>query len=274
MLELPEAMTLAKQLEETCLGKTVEKVVAGRSPHRFAFFYEDAPENYPERLEGRAIEGAKAFGGQVEIDLGDATLTLNDGAALRLLPPGAPEPAKHQLYLRFTDASALVCTIQMYGGLYACPKGTPMDFYKQVSKEKPSPLTGAFDYPHFCTLMETCKPSASLKAFLATEQRIPGLGNGVLQDILFRAGYRPRTQLAQLTEEERQGLFMAVKETLACMAEKGGRDTEKDLYGNPGGYHSTLSQKTWKEPCPNCLGPITRQAYLGGNVYFCPHCQK
>ena len=38
MLELPEAMTLAKQLEETCLGKTVEKVVAGRSPHRFAFF--------------------------------------------------------------------------------------------------------------------------------------------------------------------------------------------------------------------------------------------
>ncbi|KAA3404013.1 hypothetical protein F1904_12275, partial [Akkermansia muciniphila] len=45
------------------------------------------------------------------------------------------------------------------------------------------------------------------------------------------------------------------------------------LYGNPGGYHSTLSQKTWKEPCPRCLGPITRQAYLGGNVYFCPHCQ-
>ena len=25
--------------------------------------------------------------------------------------------------------------------------------------------------------------------------------------------------------------------------------------------------------CPFCGGPISRQAYLGGNVYFCIRCQ-
>ena len=32
----------------------------------------------------------------------------------------------------------------------------------------------------------------SVKALLATEQRIPGLGNGVLQDILHKTGVHPR----------------------------------------------------------------------------------
>jgi formamidopyrimidine-DNA glycosylase len=42
----------------------------------------------------------------------------------------------------------------------------------------------------------------SAKAFLATEQRIPGLGNGVLQDILFTAGIHPKRKMAAISEEE------------------------------------------------------------------------
>ena len=57
------------------------------------------------------------------------------------------------------------------------------------------------------------------------------------------------------------------------MTDKGGRDTEKDLFGNFGKYKTILSKNTYKNPCPNCGGTITKEAYLGGSVYYCQICQ-
>lgn len=76
-----------------------------------------------------------------------------------------------------------------------------------------------------------------------------------------------------LSDEDKERMFDSVKETLDKMTELGGRDTEKDFFGNPGGYKSVLSSKTVAYPCPRCGGGITRKAYLGGNVYFCETCQ-
>lgn len=114
----------------------------------------------------------------------------------------------------------------------------------------------------------------SAKAFLATEQRIPGLGNGVLQDILFEAGLHPKARLENLTDEDLDSLYRSIKRVLLRMTQQGGRDTEKTLFGQYGGYMTILSKKTLEEPCPVCGGMISRQAYLGGNVYFCPRCQE
>ncbi|MFA6645176.1 MAG: endonuclease VIII, partial [Bacilli bacterium] len=44
--------------------------------------------------------------------------------------------------------------------------------------------------------------SLSLKAFRATEQRFVGLGNGVLQDILFKARINPRTKVQALSSKK------------------------------------------------------------------------
>ena len=273
MLELPEASTLAKQLTQVYQGKKVKAAVANASPHGFAFYYGD-PAAYPDRLVGRRIGKAAALGGQVELAAEDSCLLFHDGANVRYLDPGQPRPAKHQLLLELDDGSALVCTIQMYGGIQAYPNGGMNESsYYQVAKEKPSPLTDAFDPAYFTSLAAGLKPAISVKAFLATEQRIPGLGNGVLQDILFRAQIHPKRKLSSITDAEWDALCASVKTTLKEMTQLGGRDTEKDLFGKPGGYPSILSSKTWKSPCPVCGGTIVRQAYLGGNVYFCPICQ-
>ena len=121
--------------------------------------------------------------------------------------------------------------------------------------------------------MDGAKSTLSIKALLATEQRIPGLGNGALQDILFNACIHPKTKLEALSQAEKTSLFGSVKQTLLDMTFKGGRDTEKDLFGNAGGYPTILSSKTLDKPCPRCGVTIVRQAYLGGNVNFCPTCQ-
>ena len=113
----------------------------------------------------------------------------------------------------------------------------------------------------------------SAKAFLATEQRIPGLGNGVLQDILFDARIHPKTKIKDLSSGETERMYQSVKSVLVEMTRLGGRDTEKDIFGRPGGYHTVLSRITLERPCPVCGGILERKAFLGGNIYYCPICQ-
>ena len=272
MLELPEAVTLASQLEKADQGKVITRAVAGHTPHKFAF-YEGDPADYSSRLEGKKVGGSASFGGHAMMIAGDMRLDFSDGVNARYLAPDEERPAKHQLLLDFDDGSSLVCTISMYGFFGLCRADDQGNEYVQAAKGKPSPLSDAFDAAYFEGLLSNTKPTLSAKAFLATEQRVPGLGNGVLQDILFRAGIHPKTKTGDLNGREKKLLFDAVKSTLIEMTRGGGRDTEKDLYGQAGGYRTILSRNTLDKPCLVCGGTLKREAYLGGNIYFCPGCQ-
>jgi formamidopyrimidine-DNA glycosylase len=112
-----------------------------------------------------------------------------------------------------------------------------------------------------------------MKALLATEQRIPGLGNGVLQDILFKAGIHPKCKKSDISDSRKEQLFLSVKVALKKMADNGGRDTEKDIFGKPGGCKTILSKNTYKDPCPSCGDSVVKEAYMGGSIYYCPSCQ-
>lgn len=273
MLELPEVKTISRQIGETFIGKEIVEAQAAQSPHGFAWYWGE-PADYPERLVGRKILGVTPAAGHLLIDAGDVEINFNDGINVRYLAPGTALPKKHQFYLGFDDGSSMVCTVQMYGGMQAYPKGALDDnMYYCAAKEKPDPLSDAFDMDYFMTIVEAAPQKLSTKGLLATEQRIPGFGNGCLQDVLFNARINPQTKLAALKDGDYDTLFAALKSTLKDMTDKGGRNIEKDLYGNPGGYQSILSSKTLSQPCPICYGGITRKAYMGGNVYYCPTCQ-
>lgn len=272
MLELPEAKVISGQLSEIIVGKTIRMVEANQSSHKFAFFSGD-PAAYHGLLAGKQVTAAEPLAGQIEISAGKMRLVFSDGVNLRYFAAGEKGPDKHQLRIEFDDGSSIVCTIQMYGMLWAFKAGENDNPYYRVAREKPSPLANGFNADYFQRILAGAKPTLSIKALLATEQRIPGLGNGVLQDILFNARIHPRTKLEALSKVEKADLFDSIKQTLQDMTIKGGRDTEKDLFGNNGGYSTILSNKTLDTPCPRCGAVIIRQAYLGGNVYFCPSCQ-
>lgn len=274
MLELPEARVVADQLARTVVGKPVASVVAGQSPHRFAFFSGDLGQ-YDGALRGKEVVGAVAMGGFVELRFGGTSLLLNDGANLRYHEPDAALPRRHQLLVAFEDGSALTVTVQMYAGLMCSPTGVFDNPYYLAATAKPSPLTDAFDREWFRGLLAPPEVQRlSLKAALATEQRIPGFGNGVLQDVLWKAGVHPRRRVSTLDDAEVDVLFLVVTGLLRVMAEEGGRDTEVDLFGTHGGYRTVMSKLRLSEPCPTCGGPKVKQAYLGGSVYYCPACQR
>lgn len=274
MIEIPEAKNLVDQLNSTVKGKTIAKVTANSSPHKFAWFSGN-PEKYHEILKKKKIGKSVSRGGMVEIEAGDKILLFTDGINLRFIEQYEKIPKKHQLLIEFEDKSLLIASVQMYGGLWCCdPRNFDNEYY-QYSYSKPSPLSDKFDKNYFDNLVKAEElKNKSVKALLATEQRIPGLGNGVLQDILYNSKIHPKRRVDSLSSKEINNLYKSVKRTLKYMTEQGGRDTERDLFGERGGYVTKFCRNTVGRSCPECGDEIVKQNYMGGSIYFCRNCQK
>lgn len=274
MLELPESLTIAKQINETLKGKRIIRVTADYSPHKFAWYYGD-PSNYNELLAGKAIDNAVGYGSMVEIAAGDTIILVSDGVALRYHSKREERPQKHQLLIEFEDYSSISASIQMYGGLWCFKYGEFDNPYYKACKERLLPITDDFNKEYFLSLISLNEvQKLSTKAFLATEQRIPGLGNGVLQDILYDSRIHPKKKINTFSNEEKKRLFNSVKSVIEKMIAQGGRDTEKDLFGNPGGYKTKLSKNTLDKPCTKCGQSIMKENYMGGSIYYCSGCQS
>lgn len=277
MLEAPEALYLSEQLNRALGGKRIIEVAAGHTPHKFAWFNGD-PATYPERLAGKRIEKIVARGGMIDwLIEGNTHLVLSDGVNLRYLQPGEPLPSKHQLLIGFEDESCLAVSVRMYGGLscfHGDRYGSMAVGYYEAAKDKPQVMSEAFTHSYFRQLIDAEDvQKKTAKAFLATEQRIPGLGNGVLQDILYEARLHPKRKIATLAEKEKETLYAAIGRTLRRIYAEGGRNSETDLYGRCGGYIPFLSKDTAGQPCPRCGEVIRKENYMGGSIYYCAGCQ-
>jgi len=272
MLEIPESHTIAEQLNETIKGKKIITVATDNHPHKFALYYED-PKGYNDLLKGKVIGKSSAYGGLVEIMAEDTKIVLGDGANIRYFYHNCEIPEKNQLLIKFDDLSVLTCSTQMYAQIHVAIANEYEYEYYDVAKMKPSPLSDDFNWKYFESLMNEVRSNTSIKSFLATKQRIPGLGNGTLQDILFNAKIHPRTKIKQLDPKDKNSLFESIKKTLKEMIENKGRNTEKTLFGEFGEYSTILSSKTFNNPCPVCGDKIVKESYLGGTVYYCPSCQ-
>ena len=272
MIELPEATVIAGQINSTLKGKRITNAIANQSPHKFAL-YTGNPANYRHLLAERTIQSAAAYGNHVEIHADEMILVIS--TPMRYHAEGEKLPPKHQLLLEFDDRTAVSCTVQMWGSMLCFHEGenVGLDDYP-IAKQKPSPLSGAFDRAYFDSLFDENTGDLSAKAFLATEQRIPGLGNGVLQDILWAARIHPKRRMAGLSAREMQRMYDDVKSVLRAMSTQGGRDTERDLFGHPGGYKTVLSKFTVDTRCPACGAIIQKGSYLGGSIYYCADCQR
>jgi formamidopyrimidine-DNA glycosylase len=274
MIELPEAVVISKQLNETIRGKKIKKVIAAYSPHKFAWYHGD-PQGYKDLLKSKEIGITNAYGSWIEMKAEDVMVSFCEGVNLRFHAKNEKRPPKHQLLIEFEDLTAISASIQMYGGLFCYKAGQLKNAYYLQAKDKPSPLSDQFDYSYFLEILaEPGINGLSAKGLLATKQRIPGLGNGVLQDVLFNAQIHPKKKVNSFMKSDREILFKSIKSTLGEMVSQGGRDTEKDLFGCPGGYITRVSKNTVDKYCSKCASIIKKEAYMGGNIYYCTGCQK
>ena len=275
MFELPEYTTLARQMNATLTGRTIQGGTLGNTPHKFVW-YNRTPAEFAELTRGKRCGPARAHGRWLSLDLepGYRLILGECGGKILFHAPGEPLPAKYHLALTFEDGSALTIMTAMWGAmeLYECGQEQERKYIKGM---RPTPDDPEFTFEYFNSLIDMLLQGEkrSVKSLLTQDQLIPGLGNAIAQDIMFNARLHPRRSLTDLTPDQRRHLHTAIMETTVAITELGGRSDETDLFGKPGGYLRKMSARTAGKPCPRCKQPIEKMQYLGGACYFCPKCQ-
>lgn len=276
MFELPEILTLSRQVNQTLTGKTIASGSLGNSPHKFVW-HNQTPQEFSRLTAGKTV--GTSYGRAkwlfIPLEPGYRLVIGECGGKLLHHPAGEPLPAKYHLLISFTDGSTLSALTQMWGAYELYPAGEELK-RQYIQGMRIVPLDPEFTFDYFSQLIDeqirTEKRSA--KGLLTQEGLLPGLGNAIAQDILFRAGLHPRRPLSELETGQRQALYQAVLGTLQQAVALGGRNDETDLFGQPGGYPRLMHNGAVGQPCPTCSTPIEKIQYLGGACYFCPHCQS
>jgi formamidopyrimidine-DNA glycosylase len=275
MFELPEFVTLSRQFNGTLKEKIILRGTLGNSPHKFVW-YNRSHEEFERLTRGKTVGKATARGKWLFVPLepGYVLLLGECGGKVLFHPPGAKVPKKYHLYITFDDGSFLTATTQMWGAMELYEEGAEQD-RQYVKDMRITPVEPEFTFSYFDTVIDDLETGKkrSAKALLTQDQIIPGLGNAIAQDILFRARLSPKHPIDDLDLEQRRALYDAIVNTLAAVIEQGGRYDEFDLYGNRGGYVRLMDKNAVGRPCPGCGGVVEKIQYLGGACYYCPACQ-
>ena len=274
MFELPECVTLAEQMNRSLRSKIIERGLLGNSPHKFVW-YNRKHHEFEKLTKGKKIGKATAHGRWmfISIDPGYVLVLGECGGRILYHNAGAEIPGKYHLCIMFTDGSFFTVTTQMWGAMELYEKGAERD-RQYIKNMKPTPVEDAFTFTYFSGLVRGLEEKKSAKGLLTQDQLIPGLGNAIAQDILFRARLHPRHPVDTLDARALRGLYNAIRRTVNEVIKKGGRYDEYDLYGHPGKYVRIMDKKRAGTPCPECGTIVKKIQYLGGACYFCPRCQQ
>jgi formamidopyrimidine-DNA glycosylase len=276
MFELPEIVNLTQQINQTLPGKTIQQGNQGNSPHKFVW-YNHSHEEFATLTQGKTLGEAWGRGRWLFIPFepGYVFVLGECGGKALYHPVGSNLPGRYHLLIDFQDGSHFSVTTQMWGAMELYERGDENN-RPYVKGMRTTPVDAGFTFEYFDRLVDSLLEGEkrSVKALLTLEQTIPGLGNAISQDIMYKARLHPRHPLGELDAEQRQSLYAAICETLKEAIEKGGRYDEVDLFGQPGRYVRLMDKHALERPCPVCGGEIQKIAYLGGSCYLCPVCQK
>ena len=275
MIELPEIVTLTRQMKDALVGKTLASVELAETRPKFLFVTPEPPAFAP-RLRERRIVDVTSAGKWIHLQLDtDETLLVGEfGGRLQYHEAEDELPKKRHIAFGFEDGSSMTLAIQMWGFVGALSPAEVAE-HPYASNLGPTPVGKAFTLRLLNDTLDQYLESENkpIKAFLTHEPNICGIGNGYLQDILFRSRLSPRRKVGTLTAADREALHHALQETLEEAIDLGGRDTERTLFGEPGGYIPILVKRTNGASCTRCGTPIRKIQYLGGSCYLCPSCQ-
>ena len=269
MLELPEVLTLSRQLDKELKGRVIASAGRGNSPHKFAFF-KPSEKGLARALAGKKVDAVRGEGKCIFFDLKPRAvfcIAEMDGSIL-FHGSCASLPAKYQLLVSFSDGTALTATVGLWG--FFGVGGTAPVLVNQTNTI--DPLGREFTPARLERLFaEYPRPNHAIKAFLINRPRLRGFGNGYMQEMLFRAGILPMRRVASIDRQERRRLYRAIRGVLAEATRKGGSANACDIHGRPGRFVKALGAKV--KSCTVCRTPIERRSFLGGATYYCPRCQ-
>lgn len=138
----------------------------------------------------------------------------------------------------------------------------------------PEPLDPAFTPERFAERL--ARRRAPIKSALLNQACVAGLGNIYADEALFRARVHPRRPASELSREEVERLYRAVRDVLQEAMRWGGSSVRnyRNGAGEPGTFQTRLQVYGRAGlPCPVCGRPIVSVRLAGRSSAFCEGCQ-
>jgi formamidopyrimidine-DNA glycosylase len=265
MAELPEIYKISQQMKAELVGKTISGIEVGQPK-----CLNISPEAFTIALNGASIADVSYRGKWIFVDTNQGWLLLCLGMGGEILLVNRTTlPEKHRFIIDFSDYSCLAINFWWFGYVHYADQ---LKNHKMTANLGPN----AIDLSPAGLSALLNKRRGTLKKFLLDQDRIAGIGNFYIHDILFQARLHPLRLIQTLSSDEINALTVAIHERLQLSINKGGFFYEMDLYGQKGGFVMTDLVIGYKEnqPCPVCSTTIQKIKTGSTHSFICPNCQK
>jgi len=217
-------------------------------------------------LSGKSIIGSEAHGKQMLFHFGrDVWMAIHLGMTgeLRIEPAGYKIRKHDHLVLR-QAGQYLVFSDQRRFGRLRLSEGTEPPIW--WSRLPPAILSRSFTAALVADFCRRRKGSP-LKSLLLMQERFPGIGNWMADEILWRARLHPKLCAGQLSKTGVTKLYRSIRWVTASAVERLGKDWEL-----PGNW---LFRHRWDKggKCPRCRTVLVREKVGGRTTCWCPVCQ-
>ncbi len=273
MPELAEVEFFRRRWHEAAVGQKIVRVAV----HPRARIYRGVDTDaLTEALTGIRLTGSEAAAKQMRFRCGKgASLGIHLGMSgeLEACPPGH-EPAKHDHLVLFTAKHALVFRDpRMFGRVQFSPGPADPPWWTGIAPAISSP---AFSPAAVAAFLRR-RARAPIKAVLLMQERFPGIGNWMADEILWRAALHPRRKAGSLSPTEVRALHRECRNVcrgaLAKIAGRGGK-LPRDLNVNiPDRW---LFNHRWQPggTCPRTRRPLAHATIGGRTTCWSPARQK
>jgi formamidopyrimidine-DNA glycosylase len=270
MPELPEAETIARQLQRELAGRTLGDVHLARTD-----IVHGDPAPLGELLPGRRVVRVYRRAKQVVLELAPPVqLVFRLGMTGRLTVIPADAETEPHTHFRATVAET-GCELRFrdprrFGGIWVLREGS--DYVgRRLGEVGIEPLDATVRQ-----FREVLSRRRQIKALLLDQTAIAGLGNIYCDESLHAAGIHPLTPAESLAPQRAARLLRTIKSTLRRAIRFNGSTLMdyRDADGREGSFQRLhrVYQREGK-PCKTCKTPIRRIIAAGRSTFFCPRCQ-
>jgi len=218
-------------------------------------------------LAGAKLKSSATSGKQMIFRFDRCTLGVHLGMTGELrVEPVDFTPAKHDHLVLHQKTHSLVFSDPRLFGRILWHEG-PADplWWKDRA---PDLLSSAFSKDALAAFL-TRRKAAPVKAILLMQERFPGVGNWMADEILWRAKIHPATQGGKISKTAIAPLWKSVRGVCRDALRIIGKD-----WSDP--PNSWLFNHRWKKGgyCPRCGGDLSHREIGGRTTCWCPACQK
>lgn len=272
MPELPEVETVRRTLQPTLIGRRIADVVRIAWPGTIA---EPSPEEFSQRLQGRAIQAIdrRAKYLIIRLDRDEALVVHLRMTGQLTLVDSQAEPDKHTHVVLRLDTSEQIFfrDTRKFGRMWLLDHAGLAALDRKLG---PEPLDDTLTTEAFRALIRRRK--GRLKQLLLDQAVIAGLGNIYVDEALWLAQLHPLATVGQISDAQIDALYAAIRDVLTSGIEKRGTTfaNYRDALGAKGSNQNYLNVYDRKnQPCTRCGSLIERIIVVQRGTHICAHCQ-